>query len=101
MYIVCVHDAVQLCKFNQDAHALHSLDVAAALWIGDNQNIGGASAHPHSLYAMTMSGGFGQKRRRRRNKGEFKIIHLFNKAKHMFEQQQCSASNPPWKYQLI
>ena len=32
MYIVCTHDAVQLCKFNQDAHALLSLDVATFLF---------------------------------------------------------------------
>ena len=53
MHIVYVlHDGVQACKFNQDAHASHYLDVAAPLWIGDNQNIGGTSAHPHSLCAM-------------------------------------------------
>ena len=97
MYIVyMLHDAVHLCKFNQDAHALHSLDVAAALWIGDNQNIGGGSAHPHSLYAMaeSMGGVFGQKGDDGETRVNSKIIHLFNKAKYMFEQEQCSASNP-------
>ena len=97
MYIVYIlHDAVQLCKFNQDAYALHSLDVAAALYIGHDQDIGAGSDEPHSLYALAESMGsvFAQHGDNGESRVNTKIIGLMNKAKLMFEQEQCSASNP-------
>ena len=51
MYTVYnLHMSVENCRNNFDDHALHSLNVAAAYWIGEGQENG--SNEGHSLYAL-------------------------------------------------
>ena len=88
-----VHEVVRHCRLNDDDKALHALDIAAAYWIGDGQNMG-SNSDGYLLYAIAEHTGslFGQDFGETRVNA--RILNWMNKIKNdILLEGKCKGDN--------